>query len=161
MSDLLLAVVLNQAKSAHNFLDTAYEAPVRITPAQYEAAKFILENTPIDSNIVNIGTLTYPKQKFIQFLSHRLGVWLDWAEEKDIDMAFESINRRIRLLNLTSELKTTHAIIDYSDLAFLAGHPNYDSKLVYIQQKEAELVDRNATKIYDKDNIKIYDLNGD
>jgi len=128
------------AKDTYPLLKNAYSGLARITPNQYEFTEWALANLPEDAVMFDYGTISYSKKRFIHVLSNRFLV----NQESDVDF--------IRNKGLTN-FNYNYVIIDYSDLAYL-GKMDDISKLEAIEKSDLG----NATKVYDKGNIKVYEV---
>lgn len=132
---LIIGLVLYSGQTAFNTLKNAYQYPLRISQEQYEASQWIDQNLPEDAYLYYVGVLTYPKQRFMLVLSHRPGVWQS-----------DSLNY--------PWIKITHVLIDYSDFARL----NDQNMLSQLSGFEQQFKDGNIPLVYDKNNIRIYDV---
>ena len=132
---LLLGLVFYNGNTAYTTLKNAYQYPLRISNEQYEASQWIDKNLPEDAYLYYVGVLTYPKQRFMLVLSHRPGVWQS-----------DSLNY--------SFIKITHVLIDFSDYTRL----NDKDILSKLSDFEKPFKENNMPLVYDKNNIKIYDV---
>ena len=137
---VLLALLL--AKPAYTTLSGAYQTIQRITPAQHEAALWINENIPDDSILLDKGTFSIAKKRFIYVISNR---YIAELSEKGWQKR-----------NLTPD-DVSYEIIDYSDLAYLQNYPQYQQEMNNLKIYETSITNTSSL-IYDKDNIHIYKL---
>lgn len=67
----ILLVVFINARQATPALKEAYAGIERITPSQYEASQWLMQNSNPEDNTNQIGTLTQAKSRWMAFLAHR------------------------------------------------------------------------------------------
>ena len=138
---LLILVIFLNGKAVYSQLKGAYGNDLsRITSAQFNAAEFIGEKLPDDAQVYITGTLSFNKKKWIWALSHKSMAWQVVPVINTIDIK-------------NCEPKCTHAFVDYSDLA-LAGAGKEINELQ--EWEKNNLAD--ASLLYDKDNIRVYEL---
>jgi hypothetical protein len=143
------------AKQNYEHLKNAYQFPLRMTDAQYDVAKWIEANLPEDSYTFTIGTLTYPKSRWVHVFSHRA---LRPAENNDpFEKAYHDKIEYLEKNPTPYHTSFTHMLIDYSDLMLLRNNPTYAQRIQELQQFEQKYT-ANATLLYDKNNIKVYKL---
>ncbi len=132
---LVLVIVSTIGFASHSFLKSAYDSNIRLSPAELEASEWIAKNTPESAIIYNVGTITYPKMRFMQVVSQR------YTNNKDSGFSFSNIT-----------LVPTHYIFDYSDVVRFS---NFQDNVAQMNALEKQL---NGTKVYDRNNIKIYEV---
>jgi len=137
----ILVVVLTNGKQAYGLLNGAYDGVARITPAQYELTEWINENLPDDALLYDIGTLAYPKKRFIHVLSHRYLI-NNLETEKESKAKYGLI-----------DFKPSYVIVDYSDLILIGQ----DDQIAQINELEKANFG-NMTPIYNKNSIKVYEV---
>jgi len=130
----ILAVFIN-GKSAYNVLKSQQNSIGRINVAQYEAAEWIRANLPIDADIYDIGTLGF--QNFAAKIK-----WLGVLSQRHFIVDKPEINL------------TDYVLLDYTDALSLRDQ-NYINFL-----QDFQLRFQNSTAIYDKNNIKVYQIAG-
>jgi hypothetical protein len=138
----VLVIVLN-ARPAYDALKDAYPPIARMTPYQYEAAQWLEQNIPDSSILYAKGSLTYAKMRWIHMFSHR--AMTGWGE------TLEQSQKSVSSFPVTNHI--THILLDYSDYTLIGNKQEID------QLKEFEqIVAKNATLLYDKDYIKVYQI---
>ena len=142
----ILLLIFTQGAKAHDTLKNSYTGVMRITPAQYELASWVEENVA-EHNMVNIlGTITYPKYRWIQILSRRYMFqdyeYLIKGEKRTEIEGWPEIVTPIE-----------HIIFDYSDFVAMGD----GQRITALQQKEQQ-VSLNATLVYDKNYIRVYEF---
>jgi hypothetical protein len=155
---LMIFMAFSIGDKAQDNLSKSYEGLARITPQQYELSEWIKEESPEDSVFYIIGTLTYPKERFIHALSMR-PMFMGKGSLKD---GMDSINGRIDEVNDAMNLDypylvPTHIIFDYSDLAYLANNENYMNQINALKGYE-QYITEGTEVVYEKDNIRVYKL---
>ncbi len=100
----------------------------RITPVQLEAADWMLNNLPEKARLINYGTLGGAKVKWLNVLAAK-----QFITDPD------------------SQDKPTHLMLDYSDLTLIRSTDG-------IEQLQALENQFNATPIYNKNNIRVYQV---
>jgi len=136
----ILAVVFLLGKPSYNTLTNAYTDIQRITPEQYEAALWINKNIPEDSILIDKGTFTIAKKRFIHVSSQRYIAELSEKGWKKRNLSFANVS---------------YIIVDYSDLLYLQNYPQYQQQLKDLQTYELN-VSNTSQLIYDQNNIHIY-----
>lgn len=128
-------------KPSFNILNTAYQVPYRINPYQYDAALWMNNNLPEESFIYHRGSFVDKTSRFMRSISHRYIT----VGENEIEWQ--------RSVHPGESIELTHTIVDYSEL------------VMFGMQKEAESLRQweiynlgNFTHIYNKNNIRIYDV---
>lgn len=118
---------------AYSALKDAYAFPLRVSEGQIQAADWIKENLPDDAQLIYVGTLTYPKQRFMYIWSHRYGHWSTdpFGPEHDI----------------------RYALFDYSDAVATMNAGRYLS----IEKNEFK-IENMSVLLYNESYIKIYGL---
>ncbi len=132
---LVLIIVSTIGIASFSFLKSAYDSNMRVSPAELEASEWIAKNTPENAIIYNVGTITYPKMRFMQVVSQR------YTNNKDAGFSFSNIT-----------LPPTHYLFDYSDVSRFS---NFQDKVSQMSAFENQL---NGTKVYDRNNIRIYEV---
>ncbi len=135
-SALLVLIILSTIGIAgFSALKTAYKSEMRVSPAELQAADWISSNLPEDAIIYNVGTITYPKMRFMQVVSQR------YTNNKDAGFSFSNIT-----------LPPTHYLFDYSDVV---KYSNFQDAVSRMNALEKQI---NGTKVYDSNNIRIYEV---
>jgi len=116
--------------NANTSLKGAYLGISRVNPAQYELTKWLKLNTPEDSDMYHIGSISQQKTRWIR-----------------------TISQRYTVENRYDERNKTHVIVDYSDFMLIKDQNNINK----IQKWEEQHM-INSTLIYDKNFIKVYKL---
>lgn len=137
-------IVATIGVSAMNDLGKSYQGISRVTNAQVEAAKWLDENTPRDAAVFNAGTLTYPKMRFMHVLSRR------YTSNKPSGFQLQGAGKYPGL-NLTP----SYYVFDYSDLSQLRGDTQIEKQIAQLSELESQV---NATKVYDRNSIRIYSI---
>jgi len=155
----LIILVSTQGSKLYDTLNDSYEGVLRITPVQYELSEWIQENIPEDSALYIRGTLTYPKKAFVQILSRRT-----MERGEDIPLRREILSENIIKDNMKVlpqfvrgtdwVIPLDYVIFDYTDILAIGNQQMFDS----LTQME-ETVSKNASVIYNKNNIKVYKYN--
>ncbi len=136
---LVLAITVN-GKSAYDVLSSQKYSIARINPWQYEAADWLRSNSEESAQIYDVGTFGYQnyaaKIKWLGVLSQRHFIVNDYE------------------LNSTG-----YVFLDYTDGIILKNnnYPDADSYLAALQNFEKGI---NATPIYNKNNIRVYKVDG-
>jgi hypothetical protein len=128
-------------KSSYRILNDAYPFPYRINPSQYDAALWMKENLPENGIVNNIGTLVQKTKRYIRSISHMymlehendLNQKRDWVKDPSLEMSY--------------------FFVDYSELAMFGMQKEADT----LQQWENTNLG-NFSPIYNKNNIRIYDV---
>tara|TARA_B100001964_G_scaffold224177_1_gene270787 strand:+ start:27 stop:980 length:954 start_codon:yes stop_codon:yes gene_type:complete len=142
---VLFVVFLLQVKAptVKSTLSGAYQGLSRINPHQFEVSEWMMENLPEDALLYDHGALTYPKSRWMLVVSNRhINKW--WGT----------------LRNDTYLTGPQYFIMDYSDLAYLQGNQQYAQQTKELQAFEEHNFG-NQTAIYDKNNIRIYEIIGE
>ena len=152
----VIILVSTQGIKAYNTLSESYPEIMRITPNQLELANWIEQHIPPTSALDIRGTLTYPKARYIQVLSRRVIHYSDEYPEKRYvifkGIIKEGMNVPREYVNGTDWIiSIDYIIFDYSDLMLLGAQADINQ----LQQMEKEVA-KNATLLYDKNNIKVY-----
>lgn len=135
-------VVLFNAQELYSVMKQAYPPLMRISPAQLETAQWIEKNIPEDAVVYSLGSLTYPKMRWLGVLSKRAmlpGMYLTWDKAENFTSQFPKQN------------KITHLLFDYSDYALM----NNRQAVERLTEAEHALV-QNSSLVYDQHNIKVY-----
>ena len=124
-------------------LSGAYPPIARMTPAQYEVTEWLRANIPEDSIVYSRGQLTYPKARWMHMLSHRSveGYYQDTIEKLE-----EHIG------GWPERNMPSHVMIDYSDYMLIRNQ----EAIISLQELEEQF--KNETIVYDKNNIKVYEI---
>ncbi|MFH0979305.1 MAG: 6-pyruvoyl-tetrahydropterin synthase-related protein [Candidatus Woesearchaeota archaeon] len=137
----LILTAIFAAKPAYETMKNAYPDMLRMTPYQYEAAKWLNQNIPENSVVYAQGQLTYAKMRWIHMFSQRALTGFN----RNMSQASEEVKD----FPVTNHL--THALLDYSDYMILGDKANIE-KLKGIEKTIK------GTLIYDQDNIKVFEL---
>jgi len=137
---LVLFVNFN-LKLSFEMLDKAYQYPLRINPSQYQAALWMKENIDENSIVYPQGTLIPKTKRFIRVVSHITNL------EYDDDLEL------LRSLHPDLNISITHYFVDYSELIMFGMKKEMEA----LQQWEKTNF-ANISPIYDKNNIRIYDV---
>ncbi|HII17021.1 TPA: YfhO family protein [Candidatus Woesearchaeota archaeon] len=140
----LAVVISTQGMQAYATLEQSYDGISRITPAQMELASWIESNVPAAEGVNILGTISYPKWRWIQILSRHyatqsyehIGRYETVAEVK----GWEPINSTF-----------THVAFDYSDLAAM-GRADQIQQLQQLESQAAQ----NASIVYQTQLIRVY-----
>jgi hypothetical protein len=143
---IALAIVFN-ARPAFSTIKQAYPPALRMTPYQYEAAQWLEQNLPANALIYSSGSLTLPKMRWMHMFSHRAS--LGYNQE------FEDAEKLAESFPVTNHI--THILLDYSDYALLGNSPELEGMKNQLQEFERQYT-TNATLLYDKDFIKVYEI---
>lgn len=136
---LIIFMVFTQGVQAYNHLSTAYQPIMRMTDEQYEMSQWINNNLPEDAIIYTIGTMTYPKQRWMHMLSHR-SFEVNHPQEGD-GIIYEN---------------ATHVLVDFSDLIKL----NYKEGVTNLQYWVAYQninMSENFTEVHYNDGLYLYE----
>ena len=142
----VMMVILSNAKTTYNLMRTAYQPITRMNNAQLDAAQWIEKNIQESAVIYSLGSITYPKMRWLQVLSHHAqlpGMYLSLEQAENITTSFPVNN------------KVTHLLFDYSDAALLDNQ----QALQQLQQVENTLVGNKSKPsqlVYNQNNIKVY-----
>ena len=139
-----ILLISSNANKAYTTLKQAYPPILRMTPAQYEAAQWIDENLAEYVIIYSIGTITYPKTRWIHMFSHKAtipGIYVSMEKAANITIDFP----------LTK--KVTHLLVDYSDY-LLINNQDKINEIKLFEEKYAS----DASLLYDKQGIKVFEL---
>ncbi|MFH1317239.1 MAG: DUF6541 family protein [Candidatus Woesearchaeota archaeon] len=129
---IILAIIYNIIPSI-SMLNTFYESPLsRLNPFQFEVSQWLTANTDKDDVILDLGTSSLAKQRWMQYISQR---------------HFNGIN----IEELEQGIPNTHVIYDYSDLVLMGDRNTFD-QLVSNEQQNFN----NSQPIYNKENIRVY-----
>ena len=129
---LILAVSIN-GKSAYEVLKSQQNSIGRISQPQYEAAEWIREKLPAKAGIYDYGTLGF--QNFAAKIK-----WLLVLSQRHFIVGNDQLNM------------TNYVFVDYTD-AIALGNQNYFNAI-----KNFEMQFQNATPIYNKNNIRVYQV---
>ncbi len=135
----ILLIGMTTGKAFYNNLNDAYPAILRLTPQQMEAAEWIGKNLPENAVIYDLGTLTYQKTRWMLAASRRHVLPYRGEFKADFTEGLELHN---------------YFMADYSDISRI-NDPRMEQQSAAIRQVEQQL---NKTPVYDKSNIRIYDL---
>lgn len=135
---LIAAIALTIGVGSYGFMKGSYSELMRISPAEIEASGWMAANLPDDSVIYNLGTISYPKMRFMHVLSQR------YMNNKPEGFA---------LANSNITLIPTHYVFDYSDLARFSSDPKASRMISELEGMEKNF---SGTRIYDRNNIRIY-----
>ena len=138
----LIFVIFLLGKPIYTTLNTSYQNIQRITPVQYKAALWMKDNIPEDSILMNKGTFTIAKKRFMHVISNRYIAELSEKGWKKRNMTPDDVS---------------YMIIDYSDLAYLQNYPEFQQQVKDLNLYEASNLS-GANLIYNNDNIHIYKL---
>ena len=121
-------------KDSYNSLKEGYAGILRLTPFQLEAADWMKQNLPENSDVLLKGTAIYAKKKWIQAMSFR---HMDWDSE------------------FPDKKKHSYVLLDYSDYAIMKNQKELDS----LQQFEKQYLE-NVSLIWqgNQNLIKVYKL---
>ena len=143
---ILVVLLIFQVKSPEtmNTLKTGYQGLGRITPAQYELGQWIFQSDIAeDAFFYDLGTITYPKTRWIMAVGARhINQWYGTPR------------------NETYLTGPEYFIMDYSDLAYLASNDQYKNQILGMQQFEQKNFG-GQEPIYNKDNIRVYEVKGE
>lgn len=131
---LLALIILTNGVQAYGYLSTAYSPIMRMTDMQYDAAQWIDRNLPEDAVVYSIGSLTYPKQRWVNMLSHRYF---------EVNHPQED--------NGTLYPGSTHVLVDFSDFMLIGSKENVDALNEWISHYNLSDI------IYDQGGIRIYE----
>ncbi|MBI2142407.1 glycosyltransferase family 39 protein [Candidatus Woesearchaeota archaeon] len=134
----VIVVVSTIGAGSFALLSSSYQGISRISQEQLDAAVWISANTPDDAVIVNVGTISYPKMRFMHVLSQRV------TSNKPSGFSFQGAG-----IYPGVNLTPTHYVFDYSDIVKLGA--NEQAAQLYALEQQL-----NATKVYDRGNIKVY-----
>ena len=115
----------------------------RITDAQFHAVEWINENIPENATMHLIGTISYPKYRWIHMLSHK-------PFTGGFNLPPDEAGKKVEG---TPMQNLSYLIIDYSDFTAIG---NKDA-LASLSQFETQ-VSATSAKVYDRENIKVYKL---
>ncbi|MFH1133481.1 MAG: DUF6541 family protein [Nanoarchaeota archaeon] len=127
-------IIFTSGSQAYASLKDAYPSVSRLTTAQYEAASWMQQNLPENALIEDVGTLTLPKKRFIQFISQR---------------------HIVKINGLDENMSGNHVLMDYSDIVLLG--PGYQEQLAAMQAIEQQL-QNSSRPLYDKNYLRVYRL---
>lgn len=122
----IIFLIYFQGNNAYITLKNAYIGILRITPYQYEIAKWIDKNLPQDAIIYNVGQLTYPKERFISMLAKRAGV---------------TQGSYVHFYNRTGR-EPNYVLIDYSDLILVKDREPFNQYYNLVKEWEESVRDR-------------------
>jgi len=150
LSLFTVLAVINAVIPSYALLNNAYDGPLRITPAQLAAITWIDNNLEMNASIFQAGTLTYPKAKFMDVLSHRAMTTTTGGNQMYINFSEGT---------LQLPYPATHVLIDYSDYVLIGNKDAFDK----LQAWEKDFLANNVeggekTLVYDANNIRIYAL---
>jgi len=140
---IILAVFFN-ARPAYSQFSTAYGGLGRITPYQIEAGEWIKDNTPEESYFMLNGIIPqlYAKNKWFMVIAQRPVIY-----DKNMITSPEKVTYNY----------TEYVVMDYSDITLIGTQG--EAFVQQMQEWEQEnLIDANATKIYDKYMVKVFRL---
>ncbi len=141
LSAVVVIVVLSTIGiGSYSFLRGSYQGMARVSQEELDAANWIALNTNDDAVIFNMGTISYPKMRFMHVLSQR------FTSNKPSGFSFFG-SGKYPGVNLTP----THYVFDYSDIVKL-GANEQASQLYALEQQ------LNATKVYDRGNVRVYEV---
>lgn len=132
---LVVVASLTIGVKAKGMMEHQFEDISRINQPRMDAATWMKNNLPQDADVLVTGTLWYANKKWIQALSLRHGIWDDKNQ-------FYTM--------------TDHVFIDFSDAAYIPKDQMQQAYGGVIALDEQ--LQEHATKLYDKDGIKIYKL---
>ncbi|MBI2134298.1 glycosyltransferase family 39 protein [Candidatus Woesearchaeota archaeon] len=134
-SVLVLLIIFTIGISSFGFLKSAYASDMRVSDAELEASSWISSNLPEDAVIYNVGTITYPKMRFMHVVSGR------FTNNKDSGFSFGNVS-----------LVPTHYLFDYSDVSRFKG---FEGRVEQMKAFEKSI---NGTVLYDRNGIKIFEV---
>ena len=130
----LMAIIFN-AVPIYSQLSSSYQGYLRITPPEYKATEWIMDNTEENANFLLIGTVPYNKKKWMQGLSYRR---FDY-DNNLITKYYDGI------------AEPDYIFIDYSDLSAIGRN----DIIQQLQQWESERL-KNSTLVYNAENVRVY-----
>ncbi len=142
-------VVLAIGTVSYSFISNAYKDSMRISQDEVNAALWIRHNLPEEAVIYNVGTGlspvgSYPKMRFMQMVSQR------WTDEKSSGFVFKG-----DVIYPGFNLTPTHYVFDYSEISKYGGNQPIAQQISAMRNLEMQL---NGTKIYDRNNVRIYEV---
>lgn len=139
---IVIFVSLTFGREAYSMYDSAYQAPLRITPYQYSIAEWMDRNLPKNASLHVVGSLTYPTFRFMNRLSHRSMIT---AED------YDSSIMEGRVLD--------YLLIDYSGVAMLANY--YPQQRIFMEKmkKWEKSIQPNVSIVYSGEYHSIYKIN--
>ncbi|MFH1052975.1 MAG: DUF6541 family protein [Candidatus Woesearchaeota archaeon] len=131
---IALALIFNILPSI-NMLNTFYESPLsRLNQPQFEVSQWLTENTLESAVILDMGTSSLAKKRWMQYISQR---------------HFNGIN----IEELEQGIPNTHVIYDYSDVVIIGDRNTFD-QLVSNEQQNFN----NSQPAYNRENIRVYQI---
>ncbi|MFH1182168.1 MAG: DUF6541 family protein [Candidatus Woesearchaeota archaeon] len=137
-------LVFTLGAAAKENLSQAYGGIGRITPQQLELAEWLHSNTAENSMIYDLGTSSYPKIRWLlassqRYINQYYGSFVNASYAKDSPSYF---------------------IFDYSDLQLLVNSQYRDQFLPQLNQAQQaeQAMFANITPVYDKNNIRVYNV---
>lgn len=128
----VILIMFSSGKMAYSQLKGAYGGIIRVTPYQYDAAEWMKDNLPRDSEVYQFGTLTMAKSRWMWMLSDTYIIYRDIFDERDL-------------------VNATHILMDYSDRAAIGDKNTVDGMQSWEKENLA-----NSTLLYNKNNIRVY-----
>ncbi len=140
----IILLVSTQGTKAYDTLKNSYTGVLRINPAQYELTQWVEQNVPENASLNLFGTITYPKQRWMQILSRH------WMSVDQYELA---IGEKVTKIEGWPDIvnPVTHMIFDYSDFIMIGAQDSIAS----LQQSERQFSE-NMTLVYDKNYIRVY-----
>ena len=139
----IILVLQFNVKPAYSQIKYAYAGIGRLLPQQLEAAEWIRDNLPYNAHLFHI-TLRNPKVRWMWMLSYRFV-----ATDPTGKASFRTSTYPGNGTNVTA----THVIVDYNDILAM----NQQSAVNQVQLWENTNM-ANSTLIYNKNNIKVYEI---
>lgn len=138
VSVLCVLLVATIGVQSYALLKDSYSGNARVNQAEVDAADWIRSNVPEDDGVLNIGTSTYQKMRFIHIISQR------YMHSKESAFSFSGIT-----------IPVTHVMLDYSEYAPFRSDPRAAAIISQIDAAESQL---NGTKVYDRGDVRIYEV---
>jgi hypothetical protein len=135
-SAVIVLIISTNGVSAYKMMSDAYPAIQRMTDEQYAAAQWIDANLPQDAIVYTIGSATYPKQRWMNMLSHR-SFEVNHPQEGDGALYPNA----------------THIMIDFSDAYALKNRDWSNALVAWEQHYNLSFI----TPIYSEGGIYIYE----
>jgi hypothetical protein len=137
-----IIIVFSLGTASYQRLGQVYSGISRITPEQLDMALWLKDNTPENSMVYDLGTLSYAKTR-----------WLLASSQRYINLFYGTYSNQSYAKDSPS-----YFIFDYSDLQLLANSQYGQQFLPQLQQTQQaeQAMFANITPIYDKNNIRIY-----
>ena len=138
---LLIILIFSTVGSDRiNLMKSAYQDPMRITSPEADAAQWLDQNVPWDSLVYDVGTITYPKTRWLLALSQR-----------HVRAFTGDIGGGAYPLYISKY----YMLFDYSDLLRLA---NQQEQVSSLQGFEQAITIDGAQLVYNTQPIRIYDV---